>query len=383
MYDMTYYFSVSNLYLTCLNSRKTIIADSREFHTARFIFDDEWLNMAKSVTFNNSKTGVSVLISALDVNDGCNIPYEALAGEGYLEVCVQGIDGTTSVFTRMVSPLLIEPSNKVNGSTPLPPTASVYEQIMTEFANRYVDAIYTSKKILTTDWQTATDIINITPTFTKTIVNGTTLTMRSGNLTDYLNRVSYAYTDFYLDYSTDGLTVNRIVASSESGTSPTLRKLEFIIGTNTYEVRITSTTITVRRTSGTTPYYIHSLNLRFDDYFYYDYAVTGLTPYYKGTIFVEDNSKQYLRNISFNQFPTFDSDTLRLIFSQKPDGDIETRFFGFKTDELLGMAEIVNIYGNAVFSNVHEGNISDLDTTQDNRIATVGQIKEYVNSLII
>lgn len=37
---------------------------------------------------------------------------------------------------------------------------------MTEFANRYVDAIYESKTILTTDWYVLSEILTITPDFT-------------------------------------------------------------------------------------------------------------------------------------------------------------------------------------------------------------------------
>lgn len=380
---MTYYFSISNLYLSCLSNRKTIISDSVEYHRAKFIFDENWLGYAKSVTFNNTKSKVSKLVSALDVEDSCDIPWEVLADDGYLTVCVQGINGDSSMVTKMPNPLLIEASDKTNGSVPLPPTPSVYEQIMTEFANRCVDAIYITKKILTTDWQTKTAIFTITPNFTPTIINGITTTMRDANLKDYLDRTSYPYTDFYLDYSLDGLTTTRIVATSESGASPNLRRINFTIDTNTYEVRVTATTLTIRRTSGSTAYYIHEILLKFDDYFYYDYTVTGLTPYYKSNIFIEDNSKEYLRGISFNIFPSISGNVIRLNFSQKPIGTIDTKFFGFKTDENIGQSEITNIYGNAVFENVSDAPIDDLDTTHDNDLATIGQIKDYINSKLV
>jgi len=69
--------------------------------------------------------------------------------------------------------------------------------------------------------------------------------------------------------------------------------------------------------------------------------------------------------------------------SQKPAIDIKTRFFAFKTDEVIGIAEIANTYGNTIFYNVGDEPISDLTTVYDNQLATRGQIKEYVHSLIV
>ena len=383
---MMYYFKVLNLELSCTNNqKKTIISDSIQFHKAHFSFDSAWDGYSITVFFTNTKTNVSKL-SVLDINNDCDIPWEVLQvanGDNYLEVGAFGVNGDSKMYTTMQNLLPIEKSSKTDSTIPTPPTQGVYDQIMTEFANRYVDAIYTTKTILTTDWLTATDIVNITPTFTPIVINSDTYTMRTGNFGDYLDRTSYTYGDFYLDYSIDGLTTTRISATSESGSSPSLRKIIFTINSNTYEVRITSTTISIRRKSGTTAYYIHSLLLRFDDYFYYDYTVSGLTPYYKSNIFIEDNSKEYLREISFNRFPTISGNAIRLNFSQKPIGTIYTKFFGFKTDENIGQTEIVNLYGNAVFENVSDMPIDDLDTTHDNDLATIGQIKDYINSKLV
>lgn len=382
---MTYYFSVLNLELSCTNQKKYIVSDSTQFHKAHFTFDSAWNGYGITVFFTNTKTKVSKL-AVLDVNNDCDIPWESLVmadTDNWLEVGAFGVSGDSKMYTTMPNLLSIVKSSKSDSTVPTPPTQSIYDQIMTEFANRYVDAIYTTKTILTTDWLTATDIVNITPTFTPIVIDGNSFTMRTGNFNDYLNRTSYPYGDFYLDYSTDGLTMTRISATRESGSSPSLRKIIFTINSNTYEVRITSTTISIRRTSGNTAYYIHSLLLRFDDYFYYDYTVNGLTPYYKSSIFIEDNSKEYLKGISFNLYPTISGNVIRLNFSQKPIDTIYTKFFGFKTDENIGQTEITNLYGNAVFENVSDVPINDLDLTHDNDLATIGQIKDYINSKLV
>jgi len=383
---MTYNFSISNLILTCTNTRRTIVANSVDLHIAKFSFDSIWTGVGKTATFTNSKTGVSVN-KVIDL-DQCIIPWETLQSTkdgGNLIVCVTGVDGTTIFPTKMDDnfPLIIEMSSPTNGLPPQDPTPSVYDQIMTEFANRYVDSIFEHKVIPQSEWETVMDIFMITPNFEPTIVNGTTLNMRTANLTDYLDRVSYPYTDFYLDYSTNGITTTRIVASSEGGNSPSLRRINFNIGGNSYEVRITATQITIRRASGTTAYYIHELLLRFDDFYRYNYVVDGLTPYYKSSIFVEDNSKTLIRGISFNQFPDISDGYIQLNFSQIPQGDISTKFFGFKTDENVGCAEWCNIYGNSVFANISDTPIDDLDDMQNNRLATIGQIKEYIASKLI
>ncbi len=384
---MKYYFNVSDLILTCTNTRRTIVSDSVNLHIAKFKFDSMWDSVGKTATFTNSKTGIS-RNQVIDL-DQCTIPWEVLEATqdgGYLLVCVTGVSGDVSFPTKMdmAYPLAILLKTNDDGVPAQPPTPNVYDQIMTEFANRYVDAIYEPKTILTTDWYVLSEILTITPDFTTSIVYGSTVIMRTANIQDYLDRTSYPYQDFYIDYSLDGISApTRIFATSESGNSPSLRKIIFTIVGNTYEVRISPTQITIRRTSGTTDYYIHALLLRFDDVWETHYEIDGLTTSYKSSIFIENESKEIVRKYATNQYPFLYNGYIRLTASQLPTANIKTRFFGFKTDEIFTNSELLNIYGNAVFTNVSDEPISDLVTTHDNDLATIGQIKEYINSKIV
>ena len=299
---MTYYFIVNNLYLSCTNQRKTIVSDSVNYHTAHFTLDSSWDGFNKTATFTNLKTKESVMV-ALDVDDNCIIPFEPLESIGELDVCLKGNLNTTTFYTYMDVKIQILDSGKTDASTPLPPTQDVYDQVLQIASDKYVDALVGGKVIHPEDWTTATDIFPISGLFTPIIITNTSTTLRTGTFDDYLDRNSYAYNDFHMDYSLDGITSLRISATSESGKSPNLRRINFTVGGNSYELRVTSSAITIRRTSGTTIYYLHQIFLRFEDYFYYDYMISGFTTKHQAWLYLEDSSKEFVRDISFKRYP--------------------------------------------------------------------------------
>src|SRR5690606_27765351 len=110
----------------------------------------------------------------------------------------------------------------------------------------------------------------------------------------------------------------------------------------------------------TTAYYIHDLLLRFDDVWETHYEIDGLTTNYKSSIFIENESKEIVQKYATNQYPFLYEGYIRLTASQLPTDDIKTKFFGFKTDETFTNSELLNIYGNTVFTNVSDEPISDL-----------------------
>ena len=379
---MTYYFIVNNLYLSCTNQRKTIVSDSVNYHTAHFTLDSSWDRFNKTATFTNTKTNESVMV-ALDVDDNCIIPFEPLESIGELDVCLKGNLNTTTFYTYMDVKIQILDSGKTDASTPLPPTQDVYDQVLQIASDKYVDALVGSKIIHMEDWITATNIFPVSGLFTPIIITNTSTTLRTGTFDDYLDRNSYAYNDFYMDYSLDGTTSTRISATSESGASPNLRKIIFTIGTNTYELRVTSNSIAIRRTSGTTAYYLHQILLRFDDYFYYDYLISGFTTKYQAWLYLEDSSKEFVRGISFKRYPYTNNGYIRLNFSQRPSGDLNIIHRALKTNEDLPYAIWMNTEGDVIYSDVNPEPIDDLVITYDNHIPTVGQIKDYVNSKLV
>ena len=379
---MTYYFSVLNGYLECTNSRKIVISDSVNYHTAHFTIDSSLDGYSKSATFTNTKTGVSKL-QPLDGDNNCVIPFEPLVGDGYLDVCIKATLNTSIPYTAMLLPLTIIQSDKTDTSTPTPPTQDVYDQILEIANDKFTTALTGNKSILTTDWQTATEIFPITTLFTPIIVTSTTVTLRTGTFDDYLDRTSYPYIDFYMDYSLDGETIIRVMATSESGASPTLRRINFTVGGNTYELRVTSSSITIRRMSGTTNYYVHQILLRFDDYFYYDYIIDGFTTKYQAWLYLEDSSRESIKGISFKRYPLTNNGYIRLNFSQRPSGILNVIHRALKTDKDLPYAIWMNTEGDVIYKDIIPEPIDDLVTTYDNYIPTVSQIKEYVNSKLV
>ena len=378
---MVYFFRIEGQYLSCTNSSdKTIITDSSNYHMAKFFFDSSWDNLSKTITFTNSKDGTSInMLLTLEGGTACYIPHEVLLTEGSLIVCVGGNINTTNLYTKMTNQIDIVKSDKTSGSTPTNPTQSVYDQIMQELTLGAVGSIYLpNKEILVSDWSVVSGIVNITSTFTPQKIVGT-VSMRVAHLGEYLNNVSYPYTDFYLTYSLDGSTTSQIVSTGETVATPSQRKIRFIINGNSYEVKITSTKITIKLVSGTDNIYIHNLSLRFDDYYYYDYVVSGLTQYHLGAITIKDESLSAIKNITFTRNPTFTNDTIRLNFSQLPTGIIYTKFLAIRTKSELNTISIENTYGSAAYVDISSELIDDNSTTHDNEIATIYQIKEYVN----
>lgn len=380
---MVYYFDVAESYLRCTNSKKIIISDSVNYHTAHFTFDDALIGYSKSAIFTNTKTGVSK-IQPLDEYNNCIIPFEPLVGEGYLDVCIKATLNTSVLYTEMPIQLVILQSGKTDAGTPTPPSQSVYDEILEIANDKFTTALTGNKSILTTDWQTATDSIAITSLVTPIIITNTTQTMRTGTFDDYLDRVSYPYEDFYIMWSSNGVTTSYQNAYSETGASPMLRRIKFRIetinGTCIYEVRITSSSITIRRSSGSFPYYIHNLYLRFDDYFYYDYIIDGFTTKYQAWLYLEDSSRESIKGISFKRYPYTSNGYIRLNFSQRPSGDMNVIHRALKTDKDLPYAIWMNTEGDVIYKDIAPEPISDLVTTYDGYIPTVGQIKEYINS---
>lgn len=382
---MTYYFRIIGEYLECSSQRRIIVSDSVNYHTAHFTFDTTWDGLNKSAIFTNTKTNESVMV-ILDADDNCIIPFEPLEVSGdnnYLDVCVKGNLNTTTKYTYMDVKIVILESGKTDASTPTPPTQDIYDQILQIASDKYVGALVGSRTILPTDWQTATEIFPITSVVAPIVITNLTTTLSTGTFIDYLNRARYPYGDFYIDYSIDGINSTRISATGESGNSPNLRKIQFTIGLNKYEVRIISSSITISRTSGTTAYYIHNVLLRFDDYFYYDYTISGFTTKYQAWLYLEDSSKEFIKDISFKRYPITNNGYIRLNFSQRPAGNLNILHRALKTDKDLPYAIWMNTEGDVVYKNIIPEPISDLTTMYDEYVCTVGQIKEYINNKLL
>lgn len=98
---------------------------SKEYLTAKFTFSDDWNGTTKTVVFSRNSL---VFNQILDENGECKVPHDIIVSNGAV-ISVFGTDGTKRITT---TPLFvrIDSSGYIEGSTPEPPTPTVYEQII-------------------------------------------------------------------------------------------------------------------------------------------------------------------------------------------------------------------------------------------------------------
>lgn len=98
-----------------------VVADSYNYLHALFEFSDEWNGLTKTAVFKNRSIAYTVILN----NNECVVPHETLK-EGVLQVSVYGGE----LITADCAEVFVHKSGYVEGQAPLPPTPTVYEQIM-------------------------------------------------------------------------------------------------------------------------------------------------------------------------------------------------------------------------------------------------------------
>lgn len=119
---MTLLFNIDNQRIITANSRY-VVADSREYLTARFVFSGDWDGCTKTVIFAGKDGTYEVLLT----NDECTVPHEVLTGR--FGVSVFGISGNTRITTDTAY-IAVHQSGFAEGETPADPTPTVYEQLL-------------------------------------------------------------------------------------------------------------------------------------------------------------------------------------------------------------------------------------------------------------
>ena len=117
-------FNIDNQRIITANSRY-VVADSREYLRARFVFTSDWDGCTKTAIF----AGKDGTYEALLMNDECTVPHEVLTGR--FGVSVYGVDGTRRITTDTVY-VAVQKSGFTEGETPSDPTPTVYEQLLNE-----------------------------------------------------------------------------------------------------------------------------------------------------------------------------------------------------------------------------------------------------------
>lgn len=115
-------FNIDNQRIITANSRY-VVADSRMYLKARFVFSGDWDGCAKTAIFAGKDGTYEVLLT----NDECTVPHEVLNGR--FGVSVFGISGNTRITTDTAY-IAVHQSGFAEGETPTDPTPTVYEQLL-------------------------------------------------------------------------------------------------------------------------------------------------------------------------------------------------------------------------------------------------------------
>lgn len=139
---MQYYFNVSNLYLSCTNSRKQIVSDSVNFHTAKFTLDSDWQGYTIKAIFTNSKDNTLSVEQLLDINNECAIPSSPISIGGELIVKLVGETINSRIETTMINDLSIVLSSVGNGNEDIVFTPSIVQQLQAQLDIKFDDVTY-------------------------------------------------------------------------------------------------------------------------------------------------------------------------------------------------------------------------------------------------
>lgn len=115
------------------HGKSYVVADSKNYLYAEFLFSQEWATMAKTAIFKSPDEAYTVVIE-----DGmCKVPYEVMGAD--FAVSVFGTDGDVRITTDYIE-VSVEESGYIEGETPQEPTPTVYEQL----ASQATDAVETA-----------------------------------------------------------------------------------------------------------------------------------------------------------------------------------------------------------------------------------------------
>lgn len=114
-------FSVTGQLLKRSNI-ETVVADSKNYLSAAFIFSEDWSEITKTAVFSHGENVFNVVLE----DDKCIVPHEVIK-ESHFNVSVFGGDLITASEVRVD----VMESGMEDGETPSEPTPDIYNQIVT------------------------------------------------------------------------------------------------------------------------------------------------------------------------------------------------------------------------------------------------------------
>lgn len=126
----------------CIISTETITSGSHDAFYTQFDFDDSWNGLTKVAQFRSGNVVKSCILPQSHI---CAIPWEVLTTpKTQLEIGVCGMDGNSVVLPTIWVNAGLICEGAVGGEESLPPTPSIYEQMLSIIGN--LDELYTGDK---------------------------------------------------------------------------------------------------------------------------------------------------------------------------------------------------------------------------------------------
>ena len=121
-------FTIKNQSIS-LSDKKNVVADSKNYLHARFLFSEDWDCAAKTAIFER-ENGDTYCVAIK--NDSCVIPHEVIK-KPYFKVSVRGDisanDNDILITVNQVRVPVAESGYRL-GATPQPPTPDIYAELL-------------------------------------------------------------------------------------------------------------------------------------------------------------------------------------------------------------------------------------------------------------
>lgn len=131
---------------TTLKIEKTELTVEKcvNYDRVAFTFDDSWADLVRTATFWRGSKAADVYQILLDDTNECDIPWELLQKDGYIQIGVTGIGADGSLVTTQSIAQSVARGTYRDARIPSDPTPTIYEQINQQLKSctTRVDTLY-------------------------------------------------------------------------------------------------------------------------------------------------------------------------------------------------------------------------------------------------
>ena len=131
---------------TTLKIEKTELTVEKcvNYDRVAFTFDESWADLVRTATFWRGSKAADVYQILLDDTNECDIPWELLQKDGYIQIGVTGIGADGSLVTTQPVAQSVARGTYRDSRIPSDPTPTIYEQINQQLKSctTRVDTLY-------------------------------------------------------------------------------------------------------------------------------------------------------------------------------------------------------------------------------------------------